>query len=815
MIRFSEVRLRAALIVMVALSPSATALAQGDETSQSVSGGYDSDASAFGLANEAAAVEAASLEEIPVAAPAEEEHIDGRGEHPRNRVVEEIIVTAQKREENILDVPLSIQAFSGDAMAARGIDDTIQLGQVIPSLQFTGVGGFTLLSLRGVGTDNFVPSADPSVATYVDGIYIPAGQGATTSLGNIQRVEVLKGPQGTLFGRNATGGAINIVTEEPDDQLRISTEAEIGNFSARSVRLSASGPITDWLSVGISGLSLYKDNYYTNIFAKTQDTRQDVGRVKLRIHPDETLSLNLTALHSKQEGSATTIGKNTAPSLLGRLIGITPQKEDFRGENDFNAVANATQKIYYGTLETKFSALDVKLLGSHVYVVTDPSDLDFDGSRLPIAAFDAENLYSKMQTAELQFLSNDGSWLSDRLRWVGGFYYLRGEAGGNPVKLHAAPNGLETVLNILDLELPTGLLDLLDRLPAAGTPLGDDGVVLSFRGILQTRSYSAFLQTTYDITDSLDVIVGARAQREKRFISSATTSAVTPVTGEELTLFNFTPPPAETAKTVSPKAVVSYRPADGKMLYASYSVGYKSGTFNNVNIYQPPNYIKPEQVRAVELGAKLGFLDGLLQINGAAFNNDIRDLQSGFVSLLSGGAVQFLTVPAARTRGAELDGSWIPFADWNPGLVLTGNTAYVDATYTDFPAGPGFEKTTGIYSNRLNFTGNRIVRVPKWSGSVGFVQSLGVPGGALEFGADQYHNSGFYYDSYNTTKEKPYSIVNARISYLHERSNARVTLYGKNVLDERYHVQQLQTDFGLVSTLAAPREYGIRVNWDF
>jgi iron complex outermembrane receptor protein len=157
----------------------------------------------------------------------------------------------------------------------------------------------------------------------------------------------------------------------------------------------------------------------------------------------------------------------------------------------------------------------------------------------------------------------------------------------------------------------------------------------------------------------------------------------------------------------------------------------------------------------------------------------------------------------------------VPLPERDPGLALTANAAYVDAKYSEFPNCPGFQRGSGFYSGTLQCTGNDIVRTPRISGGIGLVQSVDVGNGTLEMSVDGYFNSGFYYDAYNTVRENAYEIMNGHVSYLYTPWNTRVTFYGKNLLDARYHDQQFQTDFGITKTLAPPLEFGIRLNWNF
>ena len=308
-----------------------------------------------------------------------------------NRMVEEILVTAQKREESLQEVPISIQAFSPEALDARGVTQVTGLGEVVPGLQFTDVVGFTLVYLRGVGTDSFSPSSDPSVATYIDGVYLPAGHGVHQELGGIKRVEVLKGPQGTLFGRNSTGGAISIVTEEPSrDEPRMNMELSAGNFSARGLKGDVSMPLTDWLSFGVAGLYQKADPYNTQTRFAGQEYVSKAARFKLNIHPYDNWEIGLTYLNTGQISYAGTTSENTEPSLLSRTVfGIQPSEEDRDSDQDVKGVLDSGQDIFYGHFSWNLPSFDVKLIGSDVRNDTRFAQTDFDGSSQPVAAFNA------------------------------------------------------------------------------------------------------------------------------------------------------------------------------------------------------------------------------------------------------------------------------------------------------------------------------------------------------------------------------------------------------------------------------------------
>ncbi|MEC9357991.1 MAG: TonB-dependent receptor [Pseudomonadota bacterium] len=733
---------------------------------------------------------------------------------PTSRLLEEIVVTAQKREDNIQDVPISIQAFGGGALEAKNVQSTEELGELVPSLRFTEAAGYTLIYMRGIGTSQFVPSADPSIATYIDGIYVPQGQAAVQALGNVERVEVLKGPQGTLFGRNTIGGAINIITRDPADEFLASASLSYSDLDYATATAAIEGPVADWLSVSVSGAYSRNENYLTGTNFEVPDGITKTARVKLAFYPSNNLTLGLTGYYSRLDNVQLSIGKNTEAKPLGTLLGIQAGEANYTVDNDLPAQSESEQKILYGNLTWNLPWLDFKVLGSVQEINIPRYDYDFDGSASPFVGFDTTNQYTHAETGEIQFVSNDQSWMADRLKWIVGLYYYHSIGAFDPARFRVAPGLIDGAFGLAGLSLPPALRNFLDLLPVSNTPLGDEGTILALRGILETDSYSVFAQGTYTILDWLDLTLGGRFQYEDRFLTKAETNLVSPDGQSETTLLNFALE-GTTESNFSPKAQISVRPDERSMIYASYAKGFKSGTYNIVNIYLPPDYIVPEEVSSYEIGAKVDFFGGDLRINGAVFYNDIKNLQDGFVSLLSGGAVSFNTAPGAKSQGVEFDTVWVPMPSMNPGLVLTAHAAYVEAIYTDFPNGEGFREDTGLYSGNLDLSGFDLRNSPKVSGGIGFLQTILLDSGSIEFGADTYYNGGFFYNANNTVEEAPYSTTSARVSYEYAPWKLRLTLFGQNVFDRRHFVQKFETDFGLLTTLAAPRQIGLRLNLDF
>ncbi len=729
-----------------------------------------------------------------------------------SRLIEEIIVTAQKREENIQDVPISISAFSADALDVRGLTNVRDLALATPGLQFTDLAGYTLIYLRGVGTDAFIPSADPSVATYVDGIYFPSAHSLTQSFGALERIEILKGPQGTLFGRNSTGGAINVITRKPGPDPETDIQLSYARFDDFKSRVYTNLPLTDTFAASVSVLYNLADSYYTLDNPTDDKLLKDLtrgARVKLHWYPSDDFEATLTGIRAEQNGSTGALSVTTHPSVLATAAGVPAETREYVATDDSFPSIRINTKSLYGEVDWRTSPLDIKLLGSYYQVVTDDFQYDFDASAQPLVNFVALPEFQTIRTAELQFTSNDTSWAADRFKWVGGFYYLKSDAGYDPAFLSIASRVVKLPTDELVNLIPQALTDLIGFVPAPNV------VGLYFRGVLGTESYSGFLQGTYNFTNWLDLTLGGRYQKEKRSLLVSNVE-IDNISGGMSVLLPFAPRSSRQTN-FSPRVSIDVRPTDDVLTYLSFTQGFKSATYNIVNIYTEPDFVKPEKVTSYELGIKSDLFGKNLRFNAAAFQTNIKDLQTASVSLTSGGAVNFENAGKARIRGVEFDATWVPLPQIDPGLVVTLGASKLKAIYTDYKDGNGFDEVTGINFESRDFTGNRIARTPDFTATLGLSQTIESRAGPFEIGGDYYYNHGFYFLAQNSdvSFEPAYAIVNARVSYLYEPWNLRTTLFGSNLTNERYNLQQFHTDFGRADALAPPVSYGLRINWSF
>ncbi len=778
------------------------------------------------------------VETIPVAT--ESEIAPDTVRRPTSRLVEEIVVTAQKREERLQDVPVSVQAFSQEKLDVLGLQSIQDLQRATPGFTVTTAASFNIVFLRGVGSDAFLPGVDSSVPFYLDGVPLLAIQGSSDTLGRVERVEVLKGPQGTLFGRNSTGGAINIVTPDPGPEFMADVKMELGNWNTRNVTAYVNAPLTDGIAFNLSGFNNERDNNITQessccgggvpVYARG-------GRLKLGFEMGSafTLTLNGTYQEVSSNGGLAFQLVRPAPILSAGGLVLTPDPAFDRNINIDGPFGAANKSwLYGGTLLYSGSAFDSKLIYAKQHIESPYVYGHFDGAPQPLVSAEVPNGGQNMDqdTIEWQFLSNAGSPFSDSFTWVGGLFYLKSLGGFKPITFSVGPNILQTLLpGGGGLQLQSFLDGLLTRLGL--TPLLSTGLTLANSGLIYSESYSAYAQGTYTVTDSIDFTAGIRYQIEERKLLDSGTEVILGANGGSVPL----PVPQGARETLKPKQTslrfaLQWKPfGPDDQLYASWARGYKSPTYNTVNllgnIIGTMVEIKAERVDTAELGVKTNLLDGALQLNAAAFYTVQKNPLSSNVNITSGGIANFTNAGEAVIKGVDGDFLLLPMPNMNPGLALTGGFSYLDAIYTSFVNGRGFDDETGLgFGGGLantparDLSGNRIPRVPEWSWTLGINQRIDGNSGrhALEMGASAAYTSDMYFLPQNSelSKRDPVTLFNAHLSYFYVPWNIELTAYCNNLTDELFVDTAFVTDFG--TALIAnddPRMYGLRFKWSF
>jgi len=753
----------------------------------------------------------------------------------RSRAIEEIVVTAQKREENLKDVPLSVAAFSADALDARQVLTLQDLPKLTPGLTVTPQAGFTSLFLRGVGSDAYA-LGDPLVVYYVDGVYIPFAQAMFADLGVIEQMEVLKGPQGTLFGRNALGGAVKTTTRDPDlVEVTGQVQTSYGNRHAFKGSTYVSIPLVeDRLAIGVAGL--YKDSehhletLHTAEFVPLPDPHEEAFQIRVKYLPTDDLSLRFTYSYNT-DVNAHGYNVNTEPGPLALATGYTGQ-DPRQARIDHDLTSKSRNRIWLGDAALHLPALDIKLLGSY-QDFWNTNSVDFDGTDRPIVHFVNAPGISKAKTGELQFLSNEGTPFANWVETAFGVYFFdqhAGFRGGANVAGFFCPDGSVRIINC---DGPASIPAVGTLLNAVLDPLGLDivgsPINLGFIALLDTQSIAFYNQTKFMLTDWMHLTMGFRYQQETREVSNSAgllrLSGNVYDSSQDIPYQQWGPDDfSNTTKALDPKAVLSFMPdwswlGEDPLIYASYQTATTSSTFNTIRIIPgfPPDFVKPVKLTAYEIGYKTRLFDNLIDLNTAAFYYDIKDPQVQFISLAAGGAVTFENAEGQRIRGAELDfTARILPSLLNDTLVMMGNVTYLDAIYTSYKDGSGFNDQY-VFSRGNDYSGNRVTRTPEYSYSVGLLATFPTSRGAFELGANYFFQDDVYLLAQETENARidAYGTLGAHVSYLHEPWNLRVTAFGDNILKEDYNYSLFILDFGKNEYPAPLRTYGVKISWSF
>lgn len=731
----------------------------------------------------------------------------------RRVAIEEIVVTAQKRVESSQDVPIMLNAFSGDELDARGITDPSDFQLVTPGLVYDSIASFPIIYIRGVGTDIFIPSADPSVATYIDGVYFPFGYGLAKDLDIVERVEVLKGPQGTTFGRNTAGGAFNILTKDPSSDEPIGQiQFETARFNSYRTKAFLSGPLTETLSFGMGMVYSTSDEYYKTTSRSTdpdlQKNEDTALRLKLLWEPSDSFDLMTTFYTLESVTPSSNLWDSQEASPIGLVVGATGDGKDnytYEGMQPFSFL-----QTQVATLQARYSSpqFEAKFLASHQEMDND-GNIDFDGTSTDLASFNPSDMGARINTYELQLTSTEDGLLSSILgmpfSWIAGLYYIDSNAGFYRMKLDVAQ--LSSFEDTSFLDPLRGLLAALNL----DQTLLNPGFSVLLGGAIEVQSPAVYLHSNLDVTDWFGLTLGVRYQEEQRGTVGSYSALTNPSNSLVIPLLSFEDREIDDAN-ISPKIGLNFTPSDSILLFASWSRGFKSATYNFLNIYTEPRLVEEEQIDSFEIGLKSEWFDGRLRANASVFQNDIDNLQVQVIALLSGGAVGLDNAGVAQIRGADWELTWGITED----LIASFNGTYLDGVYQSYPDGTGFDEGSGLYSENLDLTGNTTTRTPELSGTFSLFQTLDVGSDAtLELGADVYYNSGYFQDSQNTLEQESYYQVGARASYFYVPWGIRATVFGNNLNNAKRYIFKFRNDFGAVGKLAPPADYGLRLNWDF
>ncbi|ARS26308.1 TonB-dependent receptor [Sphingomonas sp. KC8] len=645
----------------------------------------------------------------------------------------DIVVTARKREEKLQDVPIAVTAVSQANLDSRGFDAVTDVQQIAPNLNFTpgqgGNSGGIAAFVRGVGENDFIITADPAVGLYIDGVYIARTFGATTELLGIDRIEVLRGPQGSLFGKNTIGGAINVVSHVPDGTSVVQADLRYGSYNTVRARANVEGALSDSLSLGISALGEFGEGWQKIPSGKNLGNKNVVaGRVTLHYDaaPFDAV-LTVDGLRRRQNSAphsmlafdpnAPFAGlQNTFLSpcctVPGRIDRTDTNAELNRDDTDSaNAALTLSYDIGAGTLKSISAYRWVSAVFGR----------DGDASSTVNYAGDIHDETARQFSQELQYAT---PLFGDRGNLLVGAYFFR-EKTRDDTRLIVADG-------LYDAMIAAGV-------PAAGAEAADFNI--NFFNRQKTTNYAAFGNFTYDLTDALAVELGGRYTWEKKTFSQR---SIRVGNGSNLVMpYTLT----KDWDAFSPRASVSYKFQPNLLGYASWSKGFRSGGFNG----RPTAEIEigsydPEHLTAYEVGIKSNF--GPVMINLAAFRNEYKDQQ--VLVNKTNLNVGYENAGKSRIQGIELEYD----ARITPRFRVSGSLGLLDAKYLEF--------ATVINGTAIDLTGRKLKQAPEITGSLSLVYTAPITDTLdATFRADSTYRSLTYLDVENSPLRSPdYATVN-------------------------------------------------------
>ena len=730
--------------------------------------------------------------------------------------LEEIVVTAQRRAESLQDVPLAVTAITGDELDALGVDDIKGITERTPGFTMGSFNaGQPQLYIRGIGSNEDSPAGDQSVIVFIDEIYIGRSAGMDMDLFDLERVEVLRGPQGTLFGKNVVGGAVSVVTSKPGEELDMRFEVSAGDLDLRSVRGLISGPIADNVFGKFSFSSRKRDGYVDNridefpqFFPSGNDGDFEIGdldtnsfRGHLRFTPTDRAEINLTANYSKmnQNGPPRHFIGPTGPwfqteaaLLPGYKGNIHDVLQDDPGHSKTD-IWGVTARLDYD-----FDAFTFTSLSSFRDVDADIDNLNFGGAEIAALRLSSgaspvilggSNPYvdrSETFTHEFRFTSNsDGP-----LEWVAGVYCLEEDAYRNeraPIGVFAAIGG--------GVVLPV-------------VPVVDGGNEMDNT----TESFAVFGQATYSFTDKLRLTIGARQTWEEK--DATVTSTPNALSASPPFTLNLD----DDWSQLTPKLTLDYQVTDDVFTYFTYSEGFKSGGFPGGGATEliARTGFDQEEAKLYELGTKTEWFDNRMRLNVAAFYTDYTDLQ--ILQLLvpdnappqNPGSLITQNAADAEIQGVEVEFSLVPAENW----LIQGSYTYLDTEFADFFIPSGFRAPGG--APPTDRTGNDLRNAPQNAYNIlvrydhTFDNGMG-----LRLQADYRHKDEVVQDPdvLEVAKVPEYDVLDLRASLNFGGGHWTVTGWVKNATDEEYFIHNFPLQASGWATPALPRTWGVTVNW--
>ncbi len=703
--------------------------------------------------------------------------------------LEEIVVTAQKRAENLQTVPISVAAVTGAALERQKINNISGLANSIPNLQinqWANSPDSAVFTIRGIGVNDPDPYVGTTVSVVVDGVVVGVNTAALTNLFDIERVEVLRGPQGTLFGANTTGGVINVITKQPTGEFGGEAQVTYGNYDRIEVNAALNFPIAENLAGKISVLHTSRNGYFTNIVDGSNLGEVNMSTLRGYLKYDNgTYDATLIGEYGRsRNGSQTNLNLSDPSLLIYDPVYSSPNNRGFlRGQSNDQPNYN-NRDSYSLTLTQNFESGIGDIVSITSYRKYE-NDLYSDDDALPTVL-----LQSRRQIEHEQYSQElrDTVNLSDSIQLIfGGFAFQQKYSLIQGTKLDGFALGL-------------------------GQPQTQHQ---------KMTSLSLFSQTYVQLTEQLRLQAGIRFSHEKTKATSTTANSFTTVPGG---YSNFNDPiiPGSFISASGKKSWdklgwkigLDYKPTDDMMVYGYYARGFKSGGFTGrIALAEDIGPFNPETLDTFELGLKADLFDRRLRVNLAGFYNLYKDMQVTQNLTYASGANSATIVNAgkAKSKGVELEVTALPIDN----LTLSGSLAYLDAKYSKYDTRA--LNAAGVLVP-VSYAGNRLMNAPEWSGAVSLNYVVPVGGGNAALFVQDTYTSPKYTNFTSLPQEKVgrINLVNANLSWTPASEQWTIGLYGRNIFDKKYYGQKSYfVPAYATASMGAPQEYGVdfKVKW--
>jgi iron complex outermembrane recepter protein len=684
----------------------------------------------------------------------------------------DIVVTAQRREEKAKDVPITLTTITAESLGQGDVQQLSDIAKLTPALRFDNYGGFVQPTIRGVGTAVSASGAGSNVGIYVDGFYAPNPLSNDFQLLNVSSVTVLKGPQGTLFGRNSTGGAIQVTTSDPSAETRGIAEVSYGRFNSQKYQAYITTG-SDTVAFDLAGLYRKGDGFVRNIVTGSKkDAAYDAWSIRagVKFNLSDNASLLLRYTHADTEdptyvafnsltlnGVVQSAGAALSPLIPGGVVAATNRREVSQTSGAaFTSKVDAFQltgdiDLGFGTLKSYTQYRKESSL----------SFLDLDGSSLPI--FDVEFFITdKVFTQELILTSNG----EGPLVWtVGGFYfsdknrfkYLDGFVGGGPRTLVS-------------------------------------------RSQTDTKSYAAFADLTYAFSEQFFLTGGLRYSHDEVNNGGF---FLGPLAGGG----GFVPISDISENKLTPRAVLRFKPSETSSIYASFTGGHKAAILNPNGFTTVP--VDAEKIKAYEVGYKYAARG--LSFDLSAYYYDYTNLQ-----VASYNGTQSLITNAADSRVKGIEGQLS--YQVSDAFQFNMGAAYTDAKYDSFVASPRFDQCLaaacgaayGLFlTSTTDASGFRMARSPKFTGNIGARYETDLGGGRFALSGSLAYTAKAYFDSSQQYSSPGYELVSLRAEWTDSSEHFTVAVYGDNITDSKYYTQILPGQFAVQTVWGQPVSWGV------